>query len=497
MRSYKPIHYKGIKDQESRECFRLIDDTLRQLSKQISQPTTDVPANTTGSIVTSIQANLAGKRAGDIQFATSASISVSNLGNLFAHNLIGLPAALFGSATALTANSILTNGVAATASHSDHVHSIASAAHSAGYADAATTGTGDNFLRADGILVFPEALGTAANRAKSLTLTDAGAGSAGAIQGATLSAAAGFTDNILSLLAPNATNPLKIGIYGNLTIAGASEVDQTLMSFAKTDFNEATVGPIGINFSLTNSNIGDGAKLVQGLSASVIGTCGNAVAISTRPVIGCAISCGGGNSTNDYFTPTGVINYRATMGGISQKTIGTTVTAVTGFEAFPSAGIWVRVAVTDLYGFKCTNNPTLSLSASLTNNTGLRVDALTKGTNRYGVDIAAFTTGTPTVSYGVQVATHSVGTTRRSLIGGNTVECTANDFYCSTAAKGLLVKDAQGTPEYWRMYPSSDGTKGFTFTQDVDGYVSCTRTASPTGTISLNMQDTGTTAPAT
>jgi hypothetical protein len=112
------------------------------------------------------------------------------------------------------------------------------------------------------------------------------------------------------------------------------------------------------------------------------------------------------------------------------------------------------------------------------------------------MDIAAITGGT--LAYGIQIATHSGGTTRRAVIGGNTFESTANDFLCSTAVKGLICKDAQGTAEYWRVYASVSGTtvKDATWTTDADGFASFTRAASATGSVILNVQDTGTTAPA-
>jgi hypothetical protein len=192
-----------------------------------------------------------------------------------------------------------------------------------------------------------------------------------------------------------------------------------------------------------------------------------------------------------------VVGYHIASHLIQSSTIGTPVVEITGFK---TRTLTVqRSAVTDYFGFYCNPTVTLALSGTLTNFTGFRCSAITGGTNRYGVDIAAFTTGTPTLCYGVRVGTHSVGTTRRAVIGGNTLESTANDFLCSTAAKGLVVKDAQGTAEYWRIYPSVSGTtvKDATMTVDALGFASFTRAASATGSVILNIQDVGTTAPAT
>jgi hypothetical protein len=126
---------------------------------------------------------------------------------------------------------------------------------------------------------------------------------------------------------------------------------------------------------------------------------------------------------------------------------------------------------------------------------GVRIGAHTGGTNHYGVNIGAFNGGT--IATGVEVAAFSGGTTMRSVRGGNTLECTANDFLCATAAKGLITKDTQ--PRYWRMYNSSSGTAsvGLTFAQTAKGNVYCLRGGSPGGEVQLKIDDAGTTAPAT
>lgn len=73
------------------------------------------------------------------------------------------------------------------------------------YGASPTTGTGVPLLRASAVLVYPEALGTVADRALTVTLTDGGAGT-----GALLTASTGFGANRLSLLPAGVSNALTI-----------------------------------------------------------------------------------------------------------------------------------------------------------------------------------------------------------------------------------------------------------------------------------------------
>jgi len=196
MRSYKPILYKGVKDPAARDCFRLLDDLVRQLSHQTSTPSGDVPENTTGTIVTSIRANLVGKRAGDIRFNTTASIGVTNVLNEFSHTLLAIP-----STAALPTHWKATNTYT--------------------YGTVAAPGITDTIARSDDVLVYPEALGTLANRALRLTITNDGT------YGGLLTQSSGFSVDALSLL-PNGGNALKI--------------DATAVRRASSDFLALTQG---------------------------------------------------------------------------------------------------------------------------------------------------------------------------------------------------------------------------------------------------------------
>lgn len=297
----------------------------------------------------------------------------------------------------------------------------------------AATGSQGKAARIDHVHPLTEALGTAADRTKTLTLADSA-------DGAILTSSATWTANYLNLKAPGATDALNIGKYGNITLAGQVPSDTKMLQFAKLDFNEATTRPLGINFTVTNTNIGDGTALVQGLNAAVSGSCTNAAALTTRNIIGSKISVAGGGSANNYFQ--GSIYIYDAAASAQAKIPGTAapITEMVGYRAFSTAGL-INCAVTDLHHFKSHGNVTVALG-SLTNHTGYHCDAITAGTNRYGMNIASFTTGAATVAYGVNVGLHSVGTTRRSFRGGNSFECTNNNFIAGYTGMGLVVKDA-------------------------------------------------------
>lgn len=344
-------------------------------------------------------------------------------------------------------------------------------------------------MRASAVLPYPDSL-MATGTTKLVTLSD------DATEGALFTSGATFSANGLALKAPNATNTLRVGKYGNISIAGTALNDLDLCQFSKTDYNETSNPPTAILCQITNTNSGSSQGAVRGIAITASAT--GASGATSNSVIGATVTATAGNTSNNNFTGN-VTGFRTSSFTITAQTIGTAIAAVTSFDAgSATAGYaFTRVAVTDVFGFRARGGITLLTSAAVTNNTGFRCEAITQGTNRYGLDIAAFTTGTPTVSYGVQVATHSVGTTRRSFIGGNSFHCTANDFLCDTAAKGLVVKDTQGTPEYWRFTADTTGTKDATMAIDALGFASFTRAASATGTVTFKIVDVGTTLPTT
>jgi outer membrane protein assembly factor BamB len=96
----------------------------------------------------------------------------------------------------------------------------------------------------------------------------------------------------------------------------------------------------------------------------------------------------------------------------------------------------------------------------------------------------------------MNIEAHTVGTKRRSVIGGNTLE-SLSDVLASSNGKGFVCVDSQGTAEFWRISVDSTGLKDATLSVDANGLVTGTRAASATGTVTLKIADIGTAAPAT
>jgi hypothetical protein len=105
----------------------------------------------------------------------------------------------------------------------------------------------------------------------------------------------------------------------------------------------------------------------------------------------------------------------------------------------------------------------------------------------------------PTNAYGVRVPSISQGTNRWGVWSGNKVHCDTSDFIANTTAKGLITKDAQGTPRFWRTYVDAGAgtTGGATISIDAAGVITATRVAGATSTIQIQIVDVGTAAPLT
>lgn len=391
----------------------------------------------------------------------------------------------FGSPVGLTAASVLADGVSTDVPRADHVHSIASSAPSGGYGTTSAVGVAAGFMRSDARLVYPESLGTAADRTDVITLTD------DATEGALLACSNAYAVNGAAIKAPNATNTLRVGKYGNISMTGNALSDVLLVNANKTDYNE-TSQTQALNFSIGNTNVGAGGIICTGFLGTASATGANAGGATTNLVRGGSISVIGGAASNNNFQGT-IRGLQIQLSAVAQ-TIGTTVAAMQGIYITGSSII--RSAVTDVSNIRIDTTG-LSVSGTITNHYGVQISAQTTGTNRKGVSITGTTTGTPTLAYGVEVTTHGVGTTRRGLISGNTNESTAGDWLSSTAAKGLVTKDTQGTARYWRFYNDSTGTGNATSTIDSLGVETITRAGGATGNVTCNYIDVGTSAPAT
>lgn len=413
-----------------------VDDLIQAIDNLDENVNT--PSGGSTIVVNSLSANGGAQRSGNITFTDTASVTVGNVANNFTFTAITpftTPAVTYGTAYA--------------------------------------AGVSGSTIRSDATLVYPEALAVAADRTKTLTLTDAGG-----TTGATLTPGALFGANYLSLYAPNGTRKVSIGPLGTMAVYDGAANDNIALQFSIN----ATSATIQQGLTASAANAGTGGVLGALFSVGNTGT--NAV-----ENLGCDTSVSSTNANT-----TGILTcYKAriTISGNAKTTASASM-----FKSVPGSISGSTATLTALNQFWAIS-PSLSTIATLTTHRGFYCEALKTGTTRVGHDCDGFTTGTPTVSYGYRSLSHSVGTTRRSFIGDNTAEMTTNHWYCSTANKGLLMKDTQGTPEYWAFYIDSTGTKDMTMTVDASGFASFTRAASATGNVTLNAIDTGITAPAT
>lgn len=419
MRAYKRINHRIVKDAPVRDALRLIDQALRQLSNQSASPPIDLSDNTVGNMVRSLEATT--KRSGDLKLTSSSSILPSNSSNNFSFALTAIPSTVLPP-THWKATNTYTYGTARVA------------------------GTATTFARSDDVLVYPEALGTAANRAKTITLTD----DTGDYDAAVLECASGFSNNELCLRAPNATADASgcvfINSSGSMGVGGHPS-SQAKLLFTATLTGAASTAQQGLNGTLINSQ-------------------------TTTPF--------------------------ETMGG---------QIAVTGQNVAGADAIGYRVVVTPRntgvgYGYKAkitkSGNSTQATAVNFESEgyVGVLGGTITLAAHFRASNLGILGTVTKQVAFS-QPTAWSSGGTKRGVDVQNSVYIGANDVICDTAAKGLVAKDAQATPEYWRIYPSATGLKDATWATDADGFASFTRAASATGVLTLNVQDVGTAAPTT
>lgn len=357
-----------------------------------------------------------------------------------------------------------------------------------GFSTAASVGSSAYAMRADARFRYPEALAPLSDGSKTVTLTDDGS------LGSLFTAAGTFSANAMSLQAPNATNPLTIGKYGNLSLGGAASVDQYMQNFTKLDFAESSVGPVGWFASLANSGLGDAGGLVRGLVVTITGSCSTAGDSTTRAINGINVSMTGGAAGNSYFqgTMTGIQVLNA---NVSASTTSTTVPLIADFRS-ASSRAYTRTQVNTMLGYEHRGTVSLLTSATLTNQYGFLCQALTAGSTRICFGASAITTGAPAVAYGFHSKLHTVGTVRRSFIGDNSAEVGKYLVFGNTGF-GPVFKDTQGTPEYWALTVDSSGTSGCSLRVDASGFLYVAREASATGNLDLLITDVGATAPTT
>jgi len=354
------------------------------------------------------------------------------------------------------------------------------AAPSGGYDTVATPGTpGTTSIASDAVFPFPEALGTLADRTARLDLIDLGTG-------AVLFPSGPWSDNYLDLRAPAGALGLIIDKNGFVGTAGNTPIGLmntgSVLTFSKVFTTVASYifygvkGELGVGGTYGHAN----TKLYGGeFGVSYYSSVANVKEMTgLRAYVISANAAGTGNLI-------GVLGQAQTQGACTRS-------AVTMFKALPISGI--QGTITSLRGFWYSH---VSPSSVQDDVYGFDCSNINSGTNRYGVNVAGFTGGTPAVSYSFCAAQHSVGTVRRTLMGVNSSSLGGGDWITTANGYGLITKDAQGTPEYWRMRTGATGLKDATMEIDAYGFASYTRAASPTGTVTFTMEDVGTTAPAT
>lgn len=292
------------------------------------------------------------------------------------------------------------------------------AAPSGGYSTAATAGTaGTTSIASDAVLVFPEALGTLADRTKTLTYTD----------GQITALGSGV---VLGILAPGATNSLRIGKWGNIAMAGQTPTDQAMLTFTKTNFADDSVTPTALFATMTNG----GSAGVAGLSIN----------LTSQPGAGKTVS--------------------ADLVGISLS--------------FSALKLSTGVSTASVYGFKSNARRTIGTSATLaqywaansaatgvTDNIAFLDTGTIAGTNRYTVKgVAKIQTDTDF---------HALGASK----GFITVDTQATPEYWRMRADGTGLKDATYAVD-------ADGFAAFTRAASASGVVTFTvgdvGTAAPT-----------------
>jgi hypothetical protein len=295
---------------------------------------------------------------------------------------------------------------------------LGTAAWSGAWAATSDEGTSDNLLRADGNLIYPEALGTAAARTKQLVLT---ASSFDAVLTATgFGAPMGAGE--INFVPPGllAGPGAYVGVWGNIG-AGVSAGTNTMLTFNKTDFNLAFLPAVyAIKGLISNlyQTVGDSTLGFQ-IQASAVPS-----AVAASNTVGGELLVAGGSPINDNWTGrlTGIrVTPRAT--GLTNHTVGDIDSFIANGV---SGGLTPFITSVDV--------PVL---------TGYRVK-----------DINLITGGTVTDQLGLDVEDQTAGTNIWTARGYQKFECRSSDFIASAAQKGFIAYDGS---DYWRHYVTSSG----------------------------------------
>jgi hypothetical protein len=323
------------------------------------------------------------------------------------------------------------------------------AAPTGGYGTTATAGTpGTTSIASDARFIFPSAL-MPVGTTKLLTLTD------DATAGALLTADNTFLANAITFVAPNrvTTHAYAVGRYGNIQSGSGSLDDAIQFNMRRIDTNATSILQ-GLNIAVTNTDIGNGTTPVRGGLISASGTASSlGVPSAALQVLGYEIQATGGAATNNNFQGS-VIGLKANV----FVSASTALNPAASLTALQTTGTITRSGLGDFIGWNATS-PSVLLGGSITNEFGGLINTQIKGiTQRVGVKVVGASLGSaPTIAYGFWSTAHSIGTTRRSFVGDNSM-LTIGDYLVDNNGTGTVLKDAQGTPHYWRQAVATDGT---------------------------------------
>jgi len=349
-----------------------------------------------------------------------------------------------GAASSLSAATANAAGSGDPLARADHLHAILSAAPSGGYAAAAAVGAGADLMRASAVLPYPDKLMSPTG--ELLAFTD------DATYGALLTPSGSFLQTELSLMAPGGTTPLVVGPNG--TMGRGQYTDTSLMFHGLVSISNA-IRVVGWDLQGLAAT---GTGGVQGIRSTVTDTPSG---VSTNEIIGIGfqVKAGSANAQGNY----------AGLRSELVAPVGNSASRGT-IRLFPAKAPATAVNQTYVAAYFFTVEA--GFSAALGTITG------------------------DCVGYKQEVA-FALGARKRGVQVINGIETTLNDFICNLAGKGLVNKDTQGTPEFWRTYVGATGLKDASYAMDSTEAVVVTRGATATGVVTLNIQDLGTAAPTT
>ena len=333
------------------------------------------------------------------------------------------------------------------------------------YGSTAIAGVATTFARSDDVMVYPEALATAADRTKTLTLTNDSA------RGALLTASSVYGQSFLSFAAPSSTTYVSVSSEGHISAASSVPSTDIVLQFVETG-TPASSTMLGVLGQITTNAASKGGK---GLRGFVLASHASGNTSTTSQIgIEAEVKSGGAGVTGSLigfnsilsrssgsvqtwygfkYTPsisTGSGTVENSYGFYNTK-YGTFLPAITNEYGFYSEGL---NEATNRWGFYYAGAGT----ATATKDTGFECGHQSGGTTRVAFLANGVSVGSPTTVTGFQSTLHVTGTNRRSFIGGNSLECTDNHMIVGTSGMGFVVKDTVDANYY--MISTAGGVVG-------------------------------------